>query len=179
MFGARGYSGSTLRQVAELAGISPGAVRMHFGSKEGLLIEVLRFWDENQLSNVEPTDLAGYFGSLNRLMAYHLNHRGLLQLYLRLAAEASELSHPAHEFIESRYRRTLDSIAGRLRAASAAGEISKLTEPGIRQEARTILAVIEGIERQWILNPATDLVGLVDSYLDLTLTRLGGRPRAG
>ncbi len=178
VFGARGYSGSTLRQVADLTGITPGAIRVHFASKEGLLIEVLRFWDENQLSNIEPTDLAAYFGSLKRLMAYHINHRGLLQLYLRLAAEASEPAHPAHEFIQSRYRRTLDSIAGRLRAASAAGEIHELTDPLIRQEARTVLAVIEGLERQWILNPATDLVGLVGSYLDSTLARLDGGSRA-
>ncbi|WP_170222823.1 TetR/AcrR family transcriptional regulator [Nonomuraea turkmeniaca] len=35
-FGDLGYEGATLRGIAETAGVSPGLVRHHFGSKQGL-----------------------------------------------------------------------------------------------------------------------------------------------
>jgi len=35
-FGERGIGGATIRDIAKAAGVSPGLVRHHFGSKEGL-----------------------------------------------------------------------------------------------------------------------------------------------
>jgi AcrR family transcriptional regulator len=36
LFAAQGVAGTSIREVAELAGVSPGLVMHHFGSKEGL-----------------------------------------------------------------------------------------------------------------------------------------------
>jgi AcrR family transcriptional regulator len=36
LFGERGIDGATVRDIAKAAGVSPGLVRHHFGSKEGL-----------------------------------------------------------------------------------------------------------------------------------------------
>jgi TetR/AcrR family transcriptional regulator, regulator of cefoperazone and chloramphenicol sensitivity len=36
LFGERGYRGTSIRDIARAAGVSPGLVQHHFGSKEGL-----------------------------------------------------------------------------------------------------------------------------------------------
>lgn len=41
LFGAQGYSGTSLRAVTREAGVNLAAVNYHFGSKEGLLVAVL------------------------------------------------------------------------------------------------------------------------------------------
>jgi AcrR family transcriptional regulator len=42
VFGARGYRGGALAEVAERVGIGAPAVLYHFGSKKNLLLEVLK-----------------------------------------------------------------------------------------------------------------------------------------
>jgi AcrR family transcriptional regulator len=176
VFGSEGWTG-TLKQVADRVGVTPAAVLVHFGSKEGLLIEVLRAWGDAQLPEDEPATFVDYLASWRRLMRYHVGNRGLLKLYLRMATEATTDSHPAHAFITERNRRTLDAILTRLHAAVAAGEVVHLDEADVLAEARGLLAAVEGIEMQWVLDDRVDLVGLVSRYLDQVLQRL--RPAAG
>ena len=40
-FAARGYAGASVRDIAGAAGVNPGLVRYHFGSKEGLYAQVM------------------------------------------------------------------------------------------------------------------------------------------
>lgn len=171
VFAAEGYHG-TLKQVADLVGVTPAAVVARFGSKEGLLVAVLQAWGEAQLPEAEPSTLEEHLASWRRLVAYHLEHRGLLRLYLRLATEATSSSHPAHDWIVERNRATVHEIESHLSAAAAAGEIADLGDVRIAAEARTLVAVIEGIEMQWILDERVDLVGLVSLALEQALRRL-------
>jgi AcrR family transcriptional regulator len=171
VFGSEGWTG-TLKQVADRVGVTPAAVLVHFGSKEGLLIEVLRAWGDAQLPETEPSTFPEYLASWRRLMRYHTRNRGLLKLYLRLATEATTDSHPAHAFVVERNRRTLDGVLTRLHAAVEAGEIVRLGDEEVLAEARNLLAAVEGLEMQWVLDDRVDLVGLVSRYLDQVLERL-------
>lgn len=171
VFAAEGYHG-TLKQVADLVGVTPAAVVALFGSKEGLLIEVLQAWGTAQLPPSEPTGVEDHLASWRRLMTYHVAHRGLLRLYLRLATEATSPSHPAHGWIVERNRATVHGLESHLRAAAAAGEIADLGDARIAAEARNLLAVVEGLEMQWILDERVDLVGLVSLALEQALGRL-------
>lgn len=171
VFGSEGYTG-TLKQVADRVGVTPATVLVHFGSKEGLLIEVLRAWGDAQLPQNEPSTFDDYLASWRRLMRYHIEHRGLLKLYLRLATEATTDSHPAHAFIVERNRRTLDGVLTRLHTAVAAGEVVPLGDEEVLAEARDLLGAVEGLEMQWVLDDRVDLVGLVSRYLELVLDRL-------
>ena len=57
LFGAHGIRATTIRSVAQAAGVSPGLVIHHFGSKEGLR-EACDDKVMEQLSEAEATALA-------------------------------------------------------------------------------------------------------------------------
>ncbi|GAA2951588.1 hypothetical protein GCM10011428_84220 [Streptomyces violaceus] len=58
------------------------------------------------------------------------------------------------------------------------GEIPPLTEAEAESDIRALLAVMDGLELQWLLDPNMDLVGTFNRYLDQALAcwRAGTRP---
>ena len=55
LFAERGFEPTTIRAIAESAGVSPGAVIGHFNSKISLLMEITREVNRQQLSLVRKT----------------------------------------------------------------------------------------------------------------------------
>jgi AcrR family transcriptional regulator len=158
VFGENGFRGGTLQQVADKVGGTPAAVLKLFGTKEKLLIAVLEHWGTETAKIVlGGTVENAYLDGFNRLMSYHVAHKGLLQLYTTMAAEASSPEHPAYEFMTNRYRTTLEQMRDRFRRASEAGHLVAMTEEDIAHEAEYLLAVLDGLEIQFLLNPAFDL----------------------
>ena len=86
LFAARGAAGVTVREVARGAGVSPGLVMHHFGSKEGLKDAVdrraARFVDEMLGELVRVGDEGGG-ASLAGLLADRLDREPALTSYLR------------------------------------------------------------------------------------------------
>lgn len=171
VFAEFGYSGGSIRTIATRVGISPASLIQHFGSKEGLLEAVLEDWAA-QTDDLVTSNLHGlaYFEGLRNLMDYHLTHRGLIELFLTMTAEASSPVHPAREFIRDRYARTFEEFAQHLREARDLGDI-ELDEDGIVYEARLMLAVMDGLELQWLIDPSIDLMSLYNRCLDESIHR--------
>lgn len=112
-------------------------------------------------------------------MAYHVQNPGLLRLFIVLAAEATDRDHPARGFMAARYRRTTEGFADALETAAARGDIDPIRRTDAEWEARSMMAFMDGIELQWLLDPRIELVAEVDRYLSTTFARLGRRsPRA-
>ena len=172
VFAEYGYAGGSVRTIADRIGVSPASLLQHFGSKEGLLMAVLAEWDRHTVE-AGLTDVTGldYFRRLPEVMAGHLENRGLLELFSTIAAEASSPTHPARDFIQRRYTFNLATLAAHLRHAVDAGEIAPLTPAEIDQEVRLVTAVLDGIGLQWLLDPTTDFVGSVASYISHSITR--------
>jgi AcrR family transcriptional regulator len=170
VFAEYGYAGGSVRTIADRIGVSPASLLQHFGSKEGLLMAVLKNWDHHTVET-RLTDVTGldYFRRLPEVMAAHLANRGLLELFSTIAAEATRPSHPAHEFIQRRYTDNLATLATHLRAAIEAGEIAAFTPAVIDQEVRLVTAVLDGIGLQWLLDPSTDVTGTVENYINRTV----------
>jgi AcrR family transcriptional regulator len=167
VFAEHGFAGGSIRAIAEQAGVSHATLIQHFGSKEGLLTAVLEEWDRRTVET-SLTDVSGlgYFRRLPEVMAAHQNNRGLLELFTTIAAEASSPAHPAHAFIAHRYTANLATLAGHLREAVETGEIAPLTPDQIELEVRLVTAALDGIGLQWLLDPATDVVASVTTYVD-------------
>lgn len=173
VFGEFGFKGGTLQQVADRVGGTPAAVLKLFGTKEKLLLAVLDHWDgiTREIAS-EGTPESGRLDGLAKLMSYHVEHRGLLQLYTTLAAEAASPQHPAHEYMTARYRRTLADMRGRFRDASAAGYFKPMTEQEIFREGEFLLAAMDGLQIQFMLVSGFDLVASFDDYVASVLGRL-------
>jgi AcrR family transcriptional regulator len=178
VFAEFGYSGGSIRTIAERVGASP-ATLIHFGSKEGLLQAVLEDWDRQtreMLVSAGRTGLA-FFEAIHELMNFHLQHRALLELFVTMTAEATSTSHPAHDFIRRHYASAHKWWADQLRIARDRDEISPLTGAQIEAEVRQLIAVADGLEIQWLLDPSVDLHGHFKAYVDQTIQRwVAGRP---
>ncbi len=170
VFGEQGFAGGSIRTIAGRVGVSHATLLQHFGSKEGLLTAVLEEWDrqtvETGLSGVAGLE---YFRRLPLVMSGHLANPGLLELFITMAAEASNPAHPAHTFISGRYDRNLATLAGHLRLAADAGETASLTPVQIDTEVRIVTAVLDGIGLQWLNDPSTDIVQAVATFIDRTI----------
>ena len=178
VFGEFGFAGGSIRTIAERVGVSHATLLQHFGSKEGLLTAVLEEWDrqtvEARLSGASGLD---YFRRLPEVMGSHLAQRGLLELFTTIAAEASSPAHPAHAFIQLRYTDNLATLARQLQQAVNACDVAPLTSDEIDIEVRLVTAVLDGIGLQWLLDPSTDVVASISTYIDRTITgwRSGGQ----
>jgi AcrR family transcriptional regulator len=173
VFGEHGFRGGTLQQVADRVGGTPAAVLKLFGTKEKLLIAVLEHWGDQTSEIVDHGTVENaYLDGFNELMSYHVSHKGLLQLYTTMAAEAASPRHPAHEFMTARYRNTLENMRRGFRDSSAAGHLTRMSEADIAHEAECLLAVLDGLEIQFLLNPAFDLEQSFAVYVDKVLERL-------
>ena len=176
VFGEHGFAGGSIRAIAEKAGVSHATLIQRFGSKEGLLTAVLEEWDrrtvENGLADVSGLD---YFRRLPEVMAAHQDNRGLLELFTTIAAEASSPTHPAHAFIAQRYTTNLATLAGHLREAVEVGDVEPLTPAQIEIEVRLVTATLDGIGLQWLLDPSTDVVASVTTYIDRAIAAWRGQ----
>ena len=174
VFGRHGFRGGTLQQVADAVGLTPGAITKLFGSKEQLLIAVLEHWDEltTAVMGADKRGLAR-LESFADLMAYHVGHPGLLELYVMMAAEAGSFDeHPAHDVIVDRYARTLEDLRQVFADGVRDGAFRPMAEDEIRAEAEFLLAAMDGLEIQFLVDPAFDLVRSFRRYLDALEARL-------
>jgi len=178
VFGELGYIGGSLRAIGDRVGASPATLIQYFGSKEGLLMAVLEDWTVQTARWAIPTDPPGleYFRAIPALMDYHVDHRGTLELFLTMSAEATNPDHPAREFIQRRYADVVRNWSEKLREAVARGEVGALTDAQIDAEIRILVAVLDGIELQWLLGADINLHDLVASHLDQAISRWKATP---
>lgn len=175
LFAEHGYAGTSIRAIAEKVGLSPASLLQYFGAKEALLAEVLEDWDRQTAASGRQFSGTGLdsFRRFPALMDYHIHNRGHLELFLTMAVEASSSSHPARPFMQRRYARNITDWTNQLMDAVHSGEARPMTRTQAENEIRLFTAVLDGVEIQWLLDPATDLVGLVQAYVDQCLARWG------
>lgn len=159
IFGSKGFTGGTLQEIADQVGMTHAGILHHFGSKDALLLEVLKHRDETDVADLaeqhipDGTDL---FRHLVRTAFANAERPGIVQAYAVLSAESVTADHPGREFFERRYRT--------LRAEVAHAFAVVCAERGIREPdtiayaSASILAVMDGLQVQWLLDPtALDL----------------------
>lgn len=170
VFGQQGYAGGSLRDIAERVGVTAPAIIRLFGSKEGLLTATLaRSEEQTPLAGAHGID---YLEGWGRLPEDNIRNRGLVEMLLTVATEASNPEHPAHDFMVERYRSAVDHLATQLREAAERGDIRPLSRDEIETEARGFVALMDGLEIQWLLDPGMDLVAVHEHHFTRMLDRL-------
>ena len=175
VFARYGYTGGSLRQIAEDVGVTTAALTRHFDNKEGLLQAVLDHWEGDNISFFDGAHGLEYFRRPPLFIQDHMKEPGLIELLLTLATEATNPQHPVRTWAVERYKRTVDLGVGYLREACAMGEVLPMDDHQLEVEARSIYAIMDGVQLQWLLDPTVDPAGVFEAQLDAFIARWAGR----
>ncbi|WP_315638156.1 MULTISPECIES: TetR/AcrR family transcriptional regulator [Microbacterium] len=165
IFGNKGSTNGTLADVAEQVGITHAGVLHHFGSKQKLLLEVLAYRDQADVADLAEKHIPDgpeLFLHLVRTAFANEKRPGIVQAYTVLSSESVTDDHPGREYFEDRYttlRREVTAAFGEL--CSQEG----VTEPAtIAAASAAILAVMDGLQLQWLLHPGVVSLGAASEF---------------
>ncbi|MEA2405489.1 MAG: hypothetical protein QOE08_2136 [Thermoleophilaceae bacterium] len=157
--GRRGAAGSTFDHVAQEAGVSRGLLHYYFGSKERLLVEVLRRDAALRIARLEAS-LAGA-GSVEELVQALVSQLeqlvgedpGSRSLIYEMAGESRRNEEIRDELAEL-YRGVREHVADALRAKQREGVVR------LRGDADAVASILsalgDGLELQLVADPARD-----------------------
>jgi AcrR family transcriptional regulator len=156
LFGASGYRGTSLADVAQAAGLSNAGLLHHFPSKQHLLIEVLRRRDERdraafrfaQSNHTSDDTVWDQLDSLVELARTNSERPGMVKLYTTVSGEAIDADHPAHGWL----RDHLSAGIKELYEAFEAGKTLGIVRPEAPSAslARSTIALLDGLQVQWL-----------------------------
>lgn len=178
IIGERGYYGFGLQELAERCGITKAGLLHHFGSKDQLLIEVLRERDRHNsiliggllgpsdFTDIDTLTRQGMIDSFHEMIARSVAQPEMLRLYAVLSVEALNPRHPAHGYFEAR-------------DAAIREFFTQMIAPHVeapRSAALHLLATMKGMEQEWLRTPeAFDL----PAEWRAAVSRILDEPRAG
>jgi len=177
VFARYGYTGGSLRQIAEDVGVTTAALTRHFDNKEGLLQAVLDHWERDNDCYFDGAHGLEYFRRLPNFIVLHTTEPGLIELLLTLATEATNPQHPARKWAVERYKRTVDLGISYLKEAYEMGEVLAMDDHQLEMESRALYAVMDGVQLQWLLDPAMDPAEVFESQLSTFIDRWTGQGR--
>jgi AcrR family transcriptional regulator len=149
----KGHARVTTAETAARAGAGEATVLYHFPTRDHLLVAALRRAYDEDDEQMPPGETAL---DLERLRQYATGvHREVALLYAALAGHAGTPGHPAREFFAEHYAQARD----RWTEIIAARQQEGLAHPGLdpAEAARQFLAVWNGLQTQWLIDPAFDL----------------------
>src|SRR3954447_5961857 len=155
--GARGAAGSTFDVVAREAGVSRGLLHYYFGSKERLLVEVVRRDCDERLAALD--DALARAGSIDEIVhalvtsleAFVQGEPGA-QAVLYEMVSASRHSEEIRLELAELYRRWRELLAGALRDKESEGVVKLDADPD--SVASVLFALGDGMGLQLSSDPA-------------------------
>lgn len=163
VFAERGYQAASVRQIAVRVGMSETGVLHHFGGKTELLAAVLDAREHQDFDRLQDGEGAIPVRRLPDLMRRNSLHRSVIQLFTHLAGASTTPDDPAHRFFADRYARLRGSLAEQIRRSQDAGEIRRDLDAAAA--AQLLLAVMDGLQVQWLYDENVDMVGPLDTLI--------------
>jgi len=150
IIGEKGYHGFSIQEVAQACGLTNGGLLYYFGSKDQLLVAVLRDRDRGDqeairaevalVGGLDDVPLDIIVRAFRAIVARDAIQPELMRLYAMLRAEALNPTHPAYDYFESQEAAALQ-VFGQVLSPHVADGIAA---------ARQILALMKGLELQWL-----------------------------
>jgi AcrR family transcriptional regulator len=162
LFAAKGYRSTGVAALAERVGMTAPGMLYYFGSKEGLLRETVA---ERDRASAPHAGDVGTLSSLRDIGKHNVETATLVRLYVVLGAESLDPDDPLHDFFVERYETARALTRELLQREHDEGRIR--ADSDIDQLAREIIAVIMGLEVQWLADPErVDLETSIRDYID-------------
>ncbi len=153
VFADKGAEGTSLRAIAEKIGVSHAALLHYFGSREELLVEVLR---EGERRHSDPRGHGEVVGAMVRAAERNVTIPGFVSLYTSLLAGSLEPDREySREFFSERFARIRERLAELIRIGQEAGTMRRGIEP--EAMAALVIAASDGLQTQWLLDPDVDI----------------------
>jgi AcrR family transcriptional regulator len=172
VFSSSGYRNGSIREIADRVGMSQAGLLHHFASKSELLEAVLIQRDDVARERMvlndgwpRGTDL---LRGMVELVRNNANTPGLVALYTVLSAEATSPEHPAHQYFRNRYDFVLDMIRTGLEETRDVGMLRDGIDPD--GAARLFVAIMDGLQIQWLLDPGFDMATEVERFAQSLVT---------
>ncbi|MCW4459176.1 TetR/AcrR family transcriptional regulator [Microbacterium sp. MPKO10] len=161
-----GYRRTSVRELADAVGLSQAGLLHYFSSKEELFTEVLRKRDD---VDARRRDLVSDpFDALTDTISHNADVGGLVRLYVQLSADATDGEHPANPYFTERYATLRTTLTQAIAAEQDAGRLRP--DVSAAQLATVVIATMDGLQTQWLLDPSIDMVGAVESVIALATT---------
>jgi AcrR family transcriptional regulator len=170
LFSVQGFRGAALADIAAEVGLTVAGLLHYFPSKVDLLAAVLKRRDDSFAPPYERTlaDTGSFCKAVHEVMAQIVASPDTLRLFITLAAESTDPEHPSHAYFQARYRVSREHFTALLAEAKERGEIDPVASGPV------LIAVLDGLQLQWLLNPEFDIFGELDRYLATISLRRDG-----
>jgi len=168
VFVARGYQGGSLREVADVVGMSQTSLLHYFPTKSHLLLAVLNRRDTVARDGSPPPADESMAESVLRQAAFNETYPGMAELYAILSAESLTAEHPGREFFIDRFTSLRTTYAAGFVELAARGRLRPGVDPV--RAATSLVALWDGLQLQWLYAPGeVDVVAALGDYLDLVV----------
>lgn len=177
LFSSKGYRSTGLAALADTVEMTNPGLLYYFGTKERLLLEVVAERDRIEREGRADLDPATVtLDTLTDIARQNVENAVLTRLYVVLAAESLDADDPLHDFFVERYDGARRHIGQLVEHVVSTGELR--ADLDVEQVATEILAVLMGLELQWLMDPERfDLVATMDAYVRSLRARLAPDPR--
>jgi AcrR family transcriptional regulator len=167
LFAAKGYRGTGVAALAERVGMTATGMLYYFGSKERLLQEVVAERDRRDVLDLNSLTLSSF-----RELGRHNAETALLtRLYVVLGSESLDADDPLHDFFVERYETARELVRSVLEHERDEGNLR--ADIDVEQIALEVIAVLMGLEVQWLYDPSTvDLAEAMETYFDRLVAEL-------
>ena len=154
-FAQHGFHGATLSAIADVVGLTEPGLLHYFPSKAALLQGVLDYRDEKDKEKyltILDQNKGALFDALSDLVVSNQERLGLVQLFTVMVGESINTDHPSHDFFVTRYRNTKALLKGYLQQIQDENS-DPLSNAELEKLSALILAVMDGLQIQWLLDP--------------------------
>ncbi|MCH4209316.1 TetR/AcrR family transcriptional regulator [Bifidobacterium sp.] len=173
LFSRSGSNGVSLRAIAKEADISHAGLLKYFADKDELILAAIARRDHfpaaleiRSYNDVGPED---YLPLFLEAIEHNMSNPGVVGMFAKVAAEATNPEHPAHDYFKTRYAQLTDKLAQSIRF------ITGCTQSEARERAEEFIAFVDGIQIQWLLRPdEVNMFEAAKSYLHRTGLPDGG-----
>ena len=171
VFSSAGYRKGSIRDVADKVGLSQAGLLHHFPSKEHLLEAVLT-WRDGVTAALMGDPLpqgVDFLRGLVQAAEHNATTPELVELHVIVSAEGTSAGHPLREYFVGRYAFVLAHTRQAFERAAAEGQLRPGTD--CASAARTLIALMDGLQIQWLLDrDGVDMAGDLRRYLQPLLT---------